>query len=127
MDLVFNNVYLLDAICQTDPSLEVFFKLLMSVPLFARFAKANNGVRQSLYRLHDGWLWSGVGIAFCGPGSTLLQYQHPVTAEVHRIGGPAEIVFDKDGHPIYERHYRNGKFQGESVVLKTSDYIRRTS
>jgi hypothetical protein len=126
MDLVFNNVYLLEAISSTDPSLEVFFKLLMSVTLFARFVKANNGVRQSLYRLHDGWLKCTPLSAAPGRLACLV-YRHPVTLLMHRLSGPAEIRFDKDGHPIFERHYYNGEFQGESVVLKMSDYIRRTS
>ena len=123
MDLVFNNVYLLEAISLTDPSLEVFARLLMSVPLFARFVK---GVRRAMYRLHDGWLKCTPLIGARGRLGFLV-YRHPVTLVMHRLSGPAEIQFDTDGHPIFERHYYSGKFQGESVVLKTSDYIRRTS
>jgi hypothetical protein len=57
MDLVFNNVYLLETISLTDPSLEVFFKLLMSVPLFARVVNSYPAIRNRLYKLHARWLY----------------------------------------------------------------------
>jgi hypothetical protein len=116
---VFGNAYLLEAISATDPSLEVYCKLRMSVPMFARFVKANSGVRQSLYRLHDGWLDSSLsfpyGIYNC------KTYRHPVTLEIHRLSGPAVIYFSSDGHPVVQHHYKDDRFCGQL------DYISRTS
>ncbi len=108
MDLVFNNVYLLEAICQTDPSLEVFARLLMSVPLFARFMKANNGVRQAMYILHDRWLKrKTIEHGYC----VNQLYTHPVTLKLHRVGGPAFIYMDDDGRHVIESFYTNGRLK----------------
>jgi hypothetical protein len=113
MDLVFNNVYLLEAISLTDPSLEVFFKLLMSVPLFARFVKANNGVRQSLYILHDRWLLRSS--IHC----QTQVYRHPGTLKFHRLCGPAIIYINEYGHHEGESFYTNGRLKHRVNIVRT--------
>jgi hypothetical protein len=112
MDLVFNNVYLLEAICATDPSLEVFFKLLMSVPLFARYVQANKGVRQSLYRLHEKWL-NRRFVDFIT--LSRLEYRHPYTGELHRLSGPAFVGTYKTKCRTRDKlYFVNGKFRGST-------------
>ncbi len=107
---VFGNAYLLEAICQTDPSLEVFFKLMMTSRVFYQFVKANPGVRQSLYRLHDGWL--DCSLSFPYGSYDCKTYRHPVTLKIHRLSGPAVIYFNNDGHPVVIHYYRNDRFCG---------------
>jgi hypothetical protein len=109
MDLVVNNVYLLEAICATDPSLDVFIRLMMTSRLFNRYIKANVGVHLALYALHDKWLLRSVthynkdGDSFL-PGWTRIQYSHPHTGELHRLSGAAVIDgFDDD--PESPKHW----------------------
>ncbi len=110
MDLVFNNVYLVEAIAKTDPSLDVFIRLMMTSRLFNRYIKANIGVHLALYALHDKWLlrsvthydstaplWYNDGRLFL-PGWTRIQYSHPHTGDLHRLSGAAVIDgFDDPG------------------------------
>jgi hypothetical protein len=106
MDLVFNNVYLVEAIAKTDPSLDVFIRLMMTNRLFNRYIKANVGVHLALYALHDKWLLRSVThyntphIDGCSlmPGWTRIQYNHPHTGDLHRLSGAAVIDgFDEPG------------------------------
>ncbi len=108
---VFGNAYLLEAIAATDPSLEVFCKLRMSVRLFSRFVKANKGVRRAMYRLHDGWLrsWGAYG--------TPTSYRHPVTGKHHRLSGPA-MVDGNLGHI-----YKNGIYLGTRTLKQFTDLM----
>jgi hypothetical protein len=111
MDIVFNNDYLVEIIAATDPSLEVFCKLVIAVPMFARFVKANPGVRQAMYRLHDGWLrsWGAYG--------TPTSYRHPFTGKHHRLSGPA-VVDGNLGHI-----YKNGIYLGTRTLQHFTDLV----
>jgi hypothetical protein len=108
MDLVFNNVYLLEAIAKTDPSLDVFIRLMMTSRLFNRYIKANVGVHLALYALHDKWLLRSVihynkdGGSFLG--WTRIQYSHPHTGVLHRLSGAA-VIDGFDDNPGSPKHW----------------------
>ncbi len=113
MDLVFNNVYLLTAMAETDPSLEVFFKLLVASPLYNRYVNANPGVRACLYRLHDGWLLKTTKVEprLCRDGVARQymrdEYRHPRTLWLHRLSGPA-VITTRNDTVIHTVYYING-------------------
>ena len=126
MDLVFNNVYLLTAMAETDPSLEVFFKLMLVSRLYNHYVKANPGVRAALYRLHDGWLVTVTKTLITKNGivhGLRTWYRHPDTRQLHRYGGPAiadsfhgyggpAIVDTWAGRDTYGTYYIQDYIQG---------------
>lgn len=113
MDLVFNNVYLLTAMAETDPSLEVFFKLMLVSRLYNRYIKANPCVRACLNRLHDGWLVKKtVGYNNVDRNGGLHRYQrteyrHPRSLWLHRLSGAA-LSITRDGADWRKDYYING-------------------